>query len=102
MPLTIVDEEHFRQASLPGGTCFNLRNAFVWTTADEWPCPIGPTKNPGYGWHLLHARLAGGSVSKEEPGKAHRHGKETTALLPKEITDYIAVMYVDWKLTDGK
>jgi hypothetical protein len=92
------DEDAFRRAASPGGTCADLRNAFTWTTAKEWPCPIDPSDGPGNGWDILYVKLCGGALSDGTPGTVKDHGDET-ALLPPEITEYIAMMYVDWKLT---
>ena len=98
MAINVMDEEDFRRAAVAGATCRDLRNAFVWTSAAEWPCPVGNSTGPGNGCVILYCKLCNGTLSNDEPGTVSDHGNEEATMLPDEITKYIAMMYVDWKL----
>ena len=52
----------------------------------------------GNGWDILYCKLCNGTLSNDEPGTVSDHGNEEATMLPDEITKYIAMMYVDWKL----
>lgn len=101
MKLYAISEEEWRAAAQKDGTAGNLVRSFSWKSAVDWPCPVKVKnrhlqafdKEHSYnGWGAYHEHITGSRFSDGDDG-----GSEYTEL-PPEITEYIAMMYVDWKL----
>ncbi len=111
MPLKVLEEEYWKAAARDGGTFEDLREAFYWDSADEWQCPFVDKDdrnqeddlNNYNGWYSYYCinlsanpDITGGTL--EEKNRMMARGKKT--LLPKEAIEYIATMYVYWKMVD--
>lgn len=89
----VVDEESWIAAAKDGGNMADLERAFYWRTAKEWPCP-GFSDERDNGWRSFWHQTTG-------LGDAYsRHEQEIAEAtpIPPHIREYIAIMYVDWKL----
>lgn len=98
MKLRVLDESRWVAASKAGGTFADLHKAFQWRSAVDWPCPIPSNTGPvcdtdGMSWngwcgYVKDATGWGGYGSVALDGKP----------LPPEIINYVAAMYVAWKM----
>lgn len=99
MPLKCISEDCWRAAAQDGGTAYDLINAFSWSSAVDWPCPvkgvgdkISRKRDKTYccnGWSAYYDSI----IKNVDPYTSK------SVALPPYITDYIAKMYVWWKLT---
>ena len=81
MAIQVIDEARWIAAAKEGGTMYDIENAFLWSSAEEWPCPGAEPNDVYNGWGVLA-----------------RNNTPSHTPIPPHIREYIAIMYVDWKL----